>query len=328
MGLECDSYQVSCLQRTDTKAWMDTVCASKGYRHVRQIQQALQKLHSSMSSLSRWDDALCLQCQQKPIDAAKVSLLGVCVMCRCVSSPCIWEAVVDCSAISWSPCCFHATTVNRTRIIQTTLPSSAGSPSTNVKTGLTPSCWLFTKTSCTTYWHLKSTTSTTPPSDLPTISHKNSSTISASNRMSGSHCNSRTLATFHKWAGMYIGCEKRCHWDIETPLKKNKKSTGCHATVCLQCGYDAHPESNCEQNMKLIATDKATARDVKETVEWKLANSRQCPNCSIMINRDEGCNKVDCSYCGFCFCWACRSSWADVSFEAHWREIKPSWFVG
>ncbi|CAO0791867.1 unnamed protein product [Mucor circinelloides] len=87
--------------------------------------------------------------------------------------------------------------------------------------------------------------------------------------------------------------------------------TSCHASICLHCGYDAHQGLNCEENMKLMAADKATAKDIKETVEWKLANSRRCPNCSIMINRDEGCNKVDCSYCGFCFCWACRSSWAD-----------------
>ncbi|KAF1802135.1 hypothetical protein V8B55DRAFT_1584525 [Mucor lusitanicus] len=87
--------------------------------------------------------------------------------------------------------------------------------------------------------------------------------------------------------------------------------TSCHAVVCLHCGYDAHPDADCEQNMRWMVKDKATAQEVKETVKWTLANSRRCPNCSIMINRDEGCNKVDCSYCGFCFCWACRSSWAD-----------------
>lgn len=213
MGLECDSYQVSCLQWTDTKAWMDTVCASKGYRHVRQIQQALQKLHSSMSSLPRWNNALCVQCQQKPIDAVKVSLwrgsrdrerdrdaIDVCV---CVCSQCIL-LIVDCSVISWSPCYFLATTVIPTRITQITLPSSAGSPSTNVKTGQTPSSWFSTKTSCRTSWHLKSTISATPQSDLPTTFHKNSSTISASNQMSGSHCNSHTLVTFHAWTGTNV----------------------------------------------------------------------------------------------------------------------------
>lgn len=30
-----------------------------------------------------------------------------------------------------------------------------------------------------------------------------------------------------------------------------------------------------------------------------------CPNCSILINREEGCNQVSCAYCDFKFCWNC-----------------------
>lgn len=41
--------------------------------------------------------------------------------------------------------------------------------------------------------------------------------------------------------------------------------------------------------------------------------SRGCPRCAIMICRDEGCNKVDCLYCGFQFCWSCRDPWSQRS---------------
>lgn len=34
-----------------------------------------------------------------------------------------------------------------------------------------------------------------------------------------------------------------------------------------------------------------------ESLRWKLANSKRCPQCHIFINRDEGCNKCDCPYC-------------------------------
>jgi hypothetical protein len=60
-------------------------------------------------------------------------------------------------------------------------------------------------------------------------------------------------------------------------------------------------------------------------LEYSFFPSRRCPNCSIMINRDEGCNKVDCSLCGFSFCWGCGSSWSDVSVLL--VCIKKSWFI-
>ncbi|ORE10238.1 hypothetical protein BCV72DRAFT_30317 [Rhizopus microsporus var. microsporus] len=86
----------------------------------------------------------------------------------------------------------------------------------------------------------------------------------------------------------------------------------CHSSICLHCGYDAHASLTCDENMrKLIKNNKNLPNEVKKTIVWTLQNSRQCPNCSIMINRDEGCNKVDCSYCGYSFCWCCRSSWSE-----------------
>ncbi|KAI8380197.1 hypothetical protein BD560DRAFT_432069 [Blakeslea trispora] len=63
--------------------------------------------------------------------------------------------------------------------------------------------------------------------------------------------------------------------------------------------------------MKKMIANKLLPKETRDILGWKLKHSRRCPNCSIMINRDEGCNKVDCSYCGFSFCWACQSSWAD-----------------
>jgi hypothetical protein len=89
-------------------------------------------------------------------------------------------------------------------------------------------------------------------------------------------------------------------------------SPECKLSVCLHCGYDSHGDDiGCEENMKKLSRTLLD-KEMRKTVKWKLQNSRQCPSCSIMINRDEGCNKVDCSYCGFCFCWACRSSWSEV----------------
>ncbi|CAO3612181.1 unnamed protein product [Cunninghamella blakesleeana] len=85
----------------------------------------------------------------------------------------------------------------------------------------------------------------------------------------------------------------------------------CNTNLCLKCGFNSHENATCEENMKNIITSPNETDDTKKTVRWQLMNSQRCPNCSIMINRDEGCNKVDCLLCGFCFCWGCKSPWSD-----------------
>ncbi|CAO3662408.1 unnamed protein product [Rhizopus stolonifer] len=94
-------------------------------------------------------------------------------------------------------------------------------------------------------------------------------------------------------------------------LFPNMNCSNCQVSMCLHCGYDSHVSLSCEENMKHLIHNAELTNEAKNTIIWTLENSRQCPSCSIMINRDEGCNKVDCSYCGHCFCWCCRSSWSD-----------------
>ncbi|KAI8138846.1 hypothetical protein BJV82DRAFT_628990 [Fennellomyces sp. T-0311] len=83
----------------------------------------------------------------------------------------------------------------------------------------------------------------------------------------------------------------------------------CGHSMCLQCGEEAHSPSSCIDNLqrKLGAENDAAE---SSTVRWKLDHTQPCPCCSVMINRDEGCNKVDCLFCGFQFCWSCRSGWS------------------
>lgn len=41
------------------------------------------------------------------------------------------------------------------------------------------------------------------------------------------------------------------------------------------------------------------------TTKYLKKNSKACPNCSTMIEKIDGCNKMTCSYCKVCFCWLC-----------------------
>ncbi|KAG0296724.1 E3 ubiquitin-protein ligase arih2 [Dissophora globulifera] len=117
----------------------------------------------------------------------------------------------------------------------------------------------------------------------------------------------------------------------------------CDQELCLQCGASSHHEtqdcftymgslvsgnggdSTGPRRRSLKASDlspvanasptKASSKGKDRsdldanTIQWKLANTNPCPNCCILIHRDDGCNKMDCMLCGYRFCWICREPW-------------------
>ncbi|KAF9929977.1 hypothetical protein BGZ67_006021 [Mortierella alpina] len=114
----------------------------------------------------------------------------------------------------------------------------------------------------------------------------------------------------------------------------------CDQELCLQCGVSTHHEDmDCFAYMRSLVVgdiepsisrrkrshksndqeppstrgNGAKGKDRKDvdasTIQWKLSNTNPCPNCCILIHRDDGCNKVDCMLCGHRFCWICREAW-------------------
>jgi hypothetical protein len=77
----------------------------------------------------------------------------------------------------------------------------------------------------------------------------------------------------------------------------------CGTSLCFSCGARPfHEGRTCMEHMRLCA-EYPTEESL--SLQWKLAHTKQCPQCSTMITRSEGCNKVECLVCSYEFCWNC-----------------------
>lgn len=77
---------------------------------------------------------------------------------------------------------------------------------------------------------------------------------------------------------------------------KSLKCPQCKQTHCAKC-LNKHPIN--------ISCDKAAtgAND-----QWKKQNTKQCPQCKVDIQKNEGCNHMTCK-CKHQFCWVCLRRW-------------------
>ncbi|KNE65134.1 hypothetical protein AMAG_10788 [Allomyces macrogynus ATCC 38327] len=100
----------------------------------------------------------------------------------------------------------------------------------------------------------------------------------------------------------------------------------CGAALCWHCGENAHHVGmQCSEyralQVQVLAGganpraaglgEHAVAQGVGETLQWTAKHSKPCPQCRVWIVRDEGCNRVDCLFCGMAFCWQCSSPWSE-----------------
>jgi len=40
------------------------------------------------------------------------------------------------------------------------------------------------------------------------------------------------------------------------------------------------------------------------------ANTKPCPKCGVQIEKNQGCNNMNCSKCKFSYCWLCLGAWS------------------
>ncbi|KAH3900605.1 related to RING finger protein YKR017C [Saccharomycodes ludwigii] len=74
---------------------------------------------------------------------------------------------------------------------------------------------------------------------------------------------------------------------------------------CFQCGREKHAPADCRlANNWIKKADKESA-----TLNWVFANTKECPRCSVNIEKNGGCNHMICGGCKYEFCWVCEQDW-------------------
>ncbi|CAB3407100.1 unnamed protein product [Caenorhabditis bovis] len=81
----------------------------------------------------------------------------------------------------------------------------------------------------------------------------------------------------------------------------------CGMRFCFFCGNEWHEPVNC----RLLKLWMKKCSDDSETSNWINANTKECPKCQVIIEKDGGCNHMTCKNisCRFEFCWMCLGPW-------------------
>lgn len=87
----------------------------------------------------------------------------------------------------------------------------------------------------------------------------------------------------------------------------NQKFAQCTKghTFCTYCREEFHAPASCD----VVKEWNQKCQDDTETAHWLVANTKNCPNCSCIIEKDGGCNHMRCSKCKHEFCWVCMGDW-------------------
>ncbi|NP_001074461.1 ankyrin repeat and IBR domain-containing protein 1 [Danio rerio] len=102
-------------------------------------------------------------------------------------------------------------------------------------------------------------------------------------------------------------------------LKAPAVDCGKGHLFCWECLGDAHEPCDCETwkmwLQKVSEMKPEELAGVSEAYEdaanclWLLSNSKPCANCKSPIQKNEGCNHMQCAKCKYDFCWICLEEW-------------------
>jgi len=96
----------------------------------------------------------------------------------------------------------------------------------------------------------------------------------------------------------------------------------CFLTVCSSCDEEVHEGMSCDE--KRLQGDPGEQE--RRNDEWARANGvKRCPNCSVWIEKTEGCNHMTCK-CGAHMCWVCSRAFDAGEIYEHLNSAHGGFF--
>ncbi|BET02256.1 IBR [Nesidiocoris tenuis] len=95
------------------------------------------------------------------------------------------------------------------------------------------------------------------------------------------------------------------------PKAKRTICEQCKTTFCFKCGTEYHAPTDCSTIKKWLTK----CADDSETANYISAHTKDCPRCHICIEKNGGCNHMQCYNCKHDFCWMCLGDWKSHGSE-------------
>jgi len=86
---------------------------------------------------------------------------------------------------------------------------------------------------------------------------------------------------------------------------KRAQCKQCGTSYCFKCGNDYHAPTDCDTIKRWLTK----CADDSETANYISAHTKDCPKCNICIEKNGGCNHMQCWKCKHDFCWMCAGDW-------------------
>ncbi|XP_068916764.1 potential E3 ubiquitin-protein ligase ariadne-2 [Tenebrio molitor] len=104
-----------------------------------------------------------------------------------------------------------------------------------------------------------------------------------------------------------------CPIVVHSDENKAKRAicSNCKTAFCFQCGMDYHAPTECSIIKKWLTK----CADDSETANYISAHTKDCPKCHICIEKNGGCNHMQCYNCKHDFCWMCLGDWKSHGSE-------------